>query len=55
MVITKHEEKEQNVFNFYSNLLGECLDREHTVNLEELNMPRSDLAELDAPFTEEEV
>ena len=48
-------EKEQNVFNFHSNLLEECLDREHAVNLEELNMPRSDLAELYAPFTEEEV
>ena len=48
-------EKEQNVFNFYSNLLEECLDGEHAVNLEELNMPRSNLAELYAPFTEEEV
>jgi len=55
MVITKHDEKEQNIFNFYRNLLGECLDREATVNLEELNLPRIDLAELDAPSTEEEV
>ena len=55
MVITKHEEKEQNIFNFYSSLLGECLDREAMVNLEELNLPRIDLADLEVPFTEEEV
>jgi len=55
MMITKHEEKEQNIFNFYSSLLGECLDREATVNLEELNLPRIDLADLEVPFTEEEV
>jgi len=53
--MTKHEEKEQNIFNFYSSLLGECLDREATVNLEELNLPRIDLADLEVPFTEEEV
>lgn len=28
VVVTKHEDKEQNVFNFYSTLLGENLDRE---------------------------
>jgi hypothetical protein len=28
VVVTKHEDKEQNVFNLYSTLLGENLDRE---------------------------
>jgi hypothetical protein len=31
------------------------VDREVTINLEELNMPSFDLADLEAPFTEEEV
>ena len=31
------------------------MDREVTINLEELNMPSFDLADLEAPFTEEEV
>jgi hypothetical protein len=54
-IFTKHEEKEQNIFCFYSNLIGSSLDREATVNLEELNMPSFDLTDLEAPFTEEEV
>lgn len=55
LVLTSHEEKEKNIYDFYSNLLGESLDREFTVNLEELNMPHLDLSELEAPFSEEEV
>lgn len=55
LVLTKHEEKEQNIFSFYSNLIGQSLDREATVNLDALNIPSWDLADLDAPFTEEEV
>ena len=55
LVLTKHEEKEQNIFNFYSTLLGENLDRGVTVNLEALNAPNLDLSELDDPFSEEEV
>ena len=31
------------------------MDREATINLEELNMPSFDLTDLEAPFTEEEV
>jgi len=54
-VLTKHEEKEQNIFDFYSNLLGESPEREVTVNLAELSRPNIDLSELDAPFSEEEV
>jgi len=54
-VLTKHEDKEQNIFNFYNTLLGECANREVTVNLEELYLPRFDLVDLDNPFSEEEV
>ena len=47
----------KNVFDFYSNrnLLGESLDREVTINLDELAIPSFDLSELDAPFSEDEV
>jgi len=54
-VLTKHEDKEQNIFNFYNTLLGKCADREVIVNLEELHLPRFDLVDLDNPFSEEEV
>jgi len=54
-VLTKHEQKEQNIFDFYSNLLGESPEREVTVNLAELDRPNIDLTKLDAPFSEEEV
>jgi len=55
VVLTKHEEKEQNIFEFYSNLLGKNMDREVTVNLTELDMPSLDLTELETPFSEQEV
>ena len=54
-MLTKHKEKENNVFSFYNSLLGESPDREVTVNFEELNMPSFDLSELESPFSEEEV
>jgi len=38
-ILTKHEEKEQNIFEFYTNLLGKNIDREVTVDLSELGMP----------------
>ena len=55
MVLTKHEVKEQNSFEFYSNLLGKNMDKEVTVNLVELDMPSLDLTELETPFSKEEV
>lgn len=55
VVLTKHEDKEENIFNFCSSLLGENLDQEVTVNLATLNAPTSDLCKLEAPFSEEEV
>ena len=55
LVLTKHEEKEKIVNEFYYNLLGVSVDRDSTINLEEVNIPSHDLAELDAPFSEEEI
>jgi hypothetical protein len=55
LVLTKHEEKERNVNEFYYNLLGVSVDRDSTINLEEVNIPSHDLAELYVPFSEEEI
>jgi len=55
VVLTKHEDKEHNIFAFYNNLLGRSIDREVTVNLTELDMPNLDRSELEAPFSVEEV
>jgi len=54
-IVTAHEEKEAEIFEFYSNLIGTACDRERTINLEALNIPEYDLEALDIPFTEEEV
>ena len=54
-ILTSQLAKEKNVFDFYSNLLGQSLDREVTINLDELAIPNFDLSELDAPFSEDEV
>ncbi|WVZ85337.1 hypothetical protein U9M48_032277 [Paspalum notatum var. saurae] len=54
-VITKHDEKERIVNEFYCNLLGENMDRDSTIDLNEVHVPSYDLTELEAPFSEEEV
>jgi len=54
-ILTKNEEKEQNIFEFYNGLLGSSVDRDVTVDLSELDMPCIDLHTLEAPFSEEEV
>jgi len=54
-ILTKHEDKEQHIFDFYNSLLGSSTDREMTVNLAELDMPNIPLHDLEVPFSEEEV
>jgi hypothetical protein len=54
-VLTKHEEKEEIIFDFYINLLGKSIDREVTVNQSELDMPNIVLTQSEATFLEEEV
>jgi hypothetical protein len=39
LILTRHEEKEKVVHDFYFSLLGSVLSREHTVSLEELDIP----------------
>jgi len=51
----KRRRRKSFVSIIYSNLIGSSMDREATINLEELNMPSFDLTDLEAPFTEEEV
>jgi hypothetical protein len=54
-IYTKHEDKARLVDDFYENLLGTTLDIERTINLDELGILPHDLADLELPFTEEEV
>jgi hypothetical protein len=54
-IVTGHEDKASLIHQFYSNLMGSCLDWDQTINLDEIGMPSFDLSELDAPFTEQEV
>jgi hypothetical protein len=54
-ILTGHEDKASLIHQFYSNLMGSCLGRDPTINLDEIGMPSFDLSELDAPFTEQEV
>jgi hypothetical protein len=43
------------VDQFYDELLGRSINREHTINLQELGIPSHNLADLVLPFTEDEV
>jgi hypothetical protein len=43
------------VYDYYSGLLGTRFQRLHRIDLHRLNLPRIDLQELAAPFTEEEI
>jgi hypothetical protein len=52
---TKHEDKARLIDEFYEDLLGKNIDRERTINLDELGILSHDLADLELPFTEEEV
>ena len=52
---TSHEDKAAAIDDFYENLLGSCPDREYSINLNELQIVAHDLADLELPFSEEEV
>ena len=54
-VLTKHEDKAALVGGFYSDLLGCSLDRDRSINLQELDISRHDLSGLDALISEKEV
>ena len=45
-ILTSHDDKAVLVDNFYARLIGECGDREQTINLEALHMPTFNLAHL---------
>jgi hypothetical protein len=54
-LVTAQERKNEVFTEAYENLLGSIQNREHTINLEALNIPVADLGGLDSMFTEEEV
>jgi len=54
-VCTSHEDKAVVIDEFYENLLGTYIIREHTINLADLGINAQDMSELELPFTEDEV
>jgi hypothetical protein len=52
---TEHNDKAKLVHEYYSSLLGCCLDRSASINLDVLGIQADDLAVLDSPFTEHEI
>lgn len=54
-ILTRQEEKEQEAFEFYNNLLGTAEQWDFSVDLGQLGIPAHELGKLDAFLTEEEV
>jgi hypothetical protein len=54
-ILTNHIEKATVVDHFYTSLIGQYGDRERTIDLEALGLPRHDLFALDSPFYEQEL
>jgi hypothetical protein len=54
-VITDQRGKEKAFFEAYSELLGRAQSREHTLDLQALDLRSADLSDLDREFSEEEV
>jgi hypothetical protein len=53
--LTSHEDMVAELDDFYSGLLGSYESREVTIDLEALGVLSHDLAQLEAPFSEDEV
>nr|BDI54638.1 retrotransposon protein, putative, unclassified [Triticum aestivum] len=54
-IYSGQEEVASAVDAFYGRAFGSCEQRQHTINLDGLNLPQRDLAHLEEPFTVEEV
>jgi hypothetical protein len=54
-IVTSQADKANLVDQFYSNLIGQSVFRESTIDLEALGLPAHNLSTLDAPFTKQEV
>jgi hypothetical protein len=54
-ICTSHDDKAKLVHEFYEGLLGNSLHRDNTIDLQALGIPTHNLANLDLPFSEEEV
>jgi hypothetical protein len=54
-VSTSHVDKVKLIDDFYENLLGTSINREHSIDLQALVLPSHNLANLDSPFSEKEI
>ena len=53
MLVTGHDDKAKIIDDFYIELLGTSKDQDYTVNPNDLSIGFGDLADLDAPFSEQ--
>jgi hypothetical protein len=49
-ILTNHCEKAAAVDQFYTNFIGQCGNRERTIDLDALGLSRHNLEDLDSPF-----
>jgi hypothetical protein len=54
-LVTDQERKVEAFTEAYFQLLGRVQPKEHSINLEELDIPMAELQDLDDMFTEEEI
>jgi hypothetical protein len=54
-VITEQNDKQEAIFDFFSNLLGTAEEREYTFDLSVFHIQQQDLSPLDALFSADEV
>ena len=54
-VVVSQKDKQDAVLDFYEGILGSAVEREYTINLDEISIQQHDLSSLDVQFSEEEV
>jgi hypothetical protein len=54
-ILTSHDDKATALFDFYDGLLGTAIQRDASINLDELGLQSFDLGRLNVPFSNDEV
>jgi hypothetical protein len=54
-ICTNHDDKAKLIYEFYEGLIGNGWHKDHTIDLQALGIPSHDLADMDSPFSKEEV
>jgi hypothetical protein len=54
-ICTNHDDKAELIYEYYEGLIGNGWHMDHTIDLQALGILSHDLADLELPFSEEEV